>query len=235
MNDTTKAQCRTIRGGTYDPSASTTVSEKDDVFAAGGDPGDTYRAIGTHIWYNDWTTDTLNVGNVTIDEFPVGMPGFDVGGIFDTQANIGLGRNSTLLNALRDAGHISSRTYSYWWGLNSASPSNSMDGQLILGGYDAAKITGPNITRELLPSTSSCGSGMILTITNMILGFPNGTKADMVAPSILSACIQLDFPAFATPRYDPFVARFENDTGTARETASSGEPWEIPAWRITGQ
>lgn len=235
MEGTTKSQCLTMRGGTYDIFASSTASEKDDVFAAGGDSNDTARVEGTHIWDSAWATEQLKMGNVTLDDFPIGMPGFDVNDIYDTQANIGLGRNSTLLNALYDAGHISSRTYSFWWGLNSASASKAMDGQLVLGGYDAAKVSGPNITRELLPPTVGCGSGMVLTITNMILGFPNGTKADMIFPSILSACIRIDYPSFATPRYDPFVERFENLTGTSREPAVAKEPWEVPAWRLVGE
>lgn len=238
IEDTTKTQCLTMRGGIYDNTASTSASDSLDVFAAGGDASDTARALGTHVWHSSWAKDVLSVGNATLDDFPVGMPGFDVGGIFDTQANIGLGRNSTLLNALRDAGHISSRTYSYWWGRNSAASSNAMDGQLVLGGYDAAKVTGPNITQKLQPPIGSCGSGMYLTITNMILGFPNGTKADMMAPSTSSACIQLDFPAFASPRYDPFVERFENITGTSRREADPdkpGPPWDVPAFRLNGQ
>lgn len=235
MEDTTKAQCQTIRGGTYDSSISTSASDNLNVASAGGDPSDTFRAIGTHIWYNDWAQDTLTAGNITLDDFPIGMPGFDFGGIFDTQANIGLGRNSTLLNALYEAKHVSSRTYSFWWGRNSASPENSMDGQLVLGGYDAAKVMGPNITQKLLPSTAGCGSGMYLTVTNMILGFPNGTKADMLAPSIFSACIQLDFPSVATFRYDPFMERFQNYTGTSESDTPPDQPWEIFAYRLDGQ
>lgn len=224
-----------MRGGIYDPSLSSSASDDLDVYGARGDPSDTFRALGTHIWYSDWRTDTLKAGNTTLKDFPIGMPGFDVGGIFDTQANIGLGRNSTLLNALRESGRISSRTYSFWWGLNSASPSNSMDGQLVLGGYDAAKVTGPNITQKLLPSAVGCGSGMHLTVTNMILGFPNGTKADMLTPSVLSVCIQLDWPTVASFRYDPFMERFQNYTGTSADTTPSDRPWEIPAYRPDGQ
>jgi hypothetical protein len=224
-----------MRGGTYDPSLSTSASDDLDVYGAGGSASDTFRALGTHVWYSDWTTDTVSAGNNTLDDFPIGMLGFDIGGIFDTQANIGLGRNSTLLNALHKSGRISSRTYSFWWGLNSASPSNSMDGQLVLGGYDAAKVTGPNITQKLLPSAVGCGSGMYLTVTNMILGFPNGTKADMLAPSTISACIQLDFPTLASFRYDPFMERFENYTGTARDDTPSDQLWEVPSYRLDGE
>jgi hypothetical protein len=224
-----------MRGGTYDASSSKSASGDLDVYSARGDPSDTFRALGTHVWYNDWVTDALSVENTTLESFPIGMPGFDVGGIFDTQANIGLGRNSTLLNALHDNGRISSRTYSFWWGLNSASPSLSMDGQLVLGGYDAAKVTGPNITQKLLPSTVGCGSGMYLTVTNMILGFPNGTKADMLAPSVITACIQLDFPSVASFRYNPFMERFQNYTGTGRDDTPSDQSWEVPSYRLDGR
>jgi hypothetical protein len=206
-----------------------------DVYGAGGSPSDTFRALGTHVWYSDWTKDDLSAGNTTLDDFPIGMLGFDVGGIFDTQANIGLGRNSTLLNALQNLGRISSRTYSFWWGLNSASSSNFMDGQLVLGGFDAAKVTGSNITQKLLPSAVGCGSGMYLTVTNMILGFPNGTKADMLTPSTILACIQLDFPTVASFRYDPFMERFENYTGTVRDEMPSDQLWEVPSYRLDGE
>jgi hypothetical protein len=235
INNTTIAQCDTIRGGTYDASLSSSASAGLDVYMAGGDPSDTFRALGTHIWHSDWTTDTLKAGNTTLTKFPIGMPGLDVGGILDTQSNIGLGRNSTLLNALRGTKQINSRTYSFWWGLNSASPSNSMDGQLVLGGYDAAKVMEPNITQKLLPSAVGCGSGMYLTVTNMILGFPNGTKADMLAPSTLSACVQLDFPNIASFRYDPFMERFESYTGTLRDTTPSDQPWEVLSYRLGGE
>lgn len=140
FDDTSNTQCLTIRGNTYDPSASTTVSENLDVVAAGGDPSDTQRTVGTHIWYNDWTTDRLTLENETLDNFPVGMGGFDYGEIFNTQLVIGLGRNSTLLNTLKDTGKIPSRTYFFWWGRNSAAQSNSMDGQLVLGAMMQRKL-----------------------------------------------------------------------------------------------
>lgn len=110
-----------------------------------------------------------------------------------------------------------------------------MDGQLVLGGYDAAKVTGPNITQKLMPSTANCQSGMYLTITNMVLGFPNGTKSDMLAPSMLSACIWLDWPVITSLRYDPFVYRFETATGTSRAQNLAKLSWDVAAYRIAGE
>lgn len=232
---TSDTQCLTIRGGLYDPSKSATALNEHTATDAGGDASDTERAIGTHIWYSEWAKDSLQAGNATLENFPIGMPGFDFAGIVNTQANIGLGRNSTILNALKDANLISSRTYSYWWGLNSAAEANSMDGQIVFGGYDAAKVKGANFTQKLLPSSLACPSGMYLTVTNMELGFPNGTKADMLAPSTLSACIRLDWPAIASLRYDPFVMRFEDLTGTFKAENGPNPPWDVPAYRFGGE
>lgn len=223
-----------MRGGLYDPAKSSSAQTGLNVNSAGGDKSDTIRGPGSYIWASDWTTDRLSLGNGTAHKFPIGMPGFDHGDIFDTQANVGLGQNSTLLNALKDSGQIASRSYSYWWGVNSATSTNAMDGHLVLGGYDAAKVTGPNITRSLLPPSASCPSGMLMTVTNMILGFPNGTRADMLAPSTLSACIQPDYPVIMSPRFDPFFQRFLDLTGTSHNDDVGSEPWAVPAWRLDG-
>lgn len=233
FNGTTDAQCYTQRGGQYTLSDSSTAQHFQDVYAAGGDPTDTFRQIQTHIWYSDWATDDLRLGNTTLGDFPIGMPGFDIGEQFDTQGNIGLGQNSTVLNALKAANHISSRSYSYWWGKNSAAPGNAMDGQIVFGGYDAAKVTGPNLTEKLLPWSLTCPSGMMITISSLLLGFPNGTKADMLSPSVIPACLQPDFPVLITPKYEPYFEAFINFTNTNYINNSIGVYWWTPLYDPT--
>lgn len=230
FNGTTSTQCLTQRGGQYDPSASSSSHGNLSVYAAEGSASDTFREVATHIWFNNFATDELSVGNTTLGNFPIGMPGFDYGGLFDTQANIGLGVNSTILNALKDGGHIASRVYSYWWGIDSTSSSLAMDGQLVLGGYDQAKATGANVTGQILPWTLACPSGMYVTVTNMILGFPNGTTADMLWPSTLSACLQPDFPTVISLRGNPYFDNFENLTGTSSVNNSHGIYWWAPVY-----
>ncbi|KYG41711.1 hypothetical protein M433DRAFT_75302, partial [Acidomyces richmondensis BFW] len=221
FNDTTSTQCLTQRGGLYDPTASSSSE---------GSASDTFREVATHIWFNNFANDVLSVGNTSLDNFPIGMPGFDYGGFFDTQANIGLGMNSTILNALKAGGHIASRVYSYWWGIDSTSSTLAMDGQLVLGGYDQAKATGPNVTGQILPWTLACPSGIYVTVTNMILGFPNGTTADMLWPSTLSACLQPDFPTVISLRGNPYFDNFENLTGTNSVNNSHGIYWWAPVY-----
>lgn len=99
-----------------------------------------------------------------------------------------------------------------------------MDGQLVLGSYDAAKVVGSKMAQKLQPSSVRCESGMYLTLTNMILGFPNGTEAGMLAPATLSACVRLDYSAISSPRYDPFMERFEAYTSTSHEENTKSLP-----------
>jgi hypothetical protein len=159
------------------------------------------------------------------------MPGFDYGGRFDTQANIGLGLNSTVLNNLKETGRIASRVYSYWWGIDSTLSNVAMDGQLVLGGYDAAKVTGPNVTANIIPWTVSCPSGMYVTVQNMVLDFPNGTNADMLFPSTLSACLQPDFPVAISLRADPYFNNFQKLTDSYYSNNSLGIYWWAPVYQ----
>ena len=153
------------------------------------------------------------------------MAGLDFAGRYNTQANLGLGRNSTFLNALKNQGHISSRTWSYWPGVKSATFSASKDGHITFGGYDAAKATGPNIAQRLAEPSKGCPSGMSVIVTSMMLDFPNGTKADMLARSTFAACLQLDFPMVMTVPYSPYYERFEDLTSTMSHNRSLGTNW----------
>ncbi|RMY76242.1 hypothetical protein D0863_02065 [Hortaea werneckii] len=231
FENTTVTQCLTQRGGLYDPGASSSARGGLDVYEAGGDVDDTARRAATHVWYNEFAQDDITIGNTTLERYPIAMPGLDVGGRTDTQANIGLGRNSTLLSTLKQREKIPSRSYSYWWGIDSTSENVAMDGQLILGGYDAAKTTGPNITSNILPWSLACPSGMYITITSMDLGFPNGSRGDMLYPSSLVACLQLDWPFLASLRADPFYNNFEILTDTQYTNRSLGSYWFAPMYQ----
>jgi hypothetical protein len=191
--DKTDRWCDTYRGGLYDPGESSNAKPVADVRAAGGSPSDTDRTLGLHIWDSSWSLDNLGIENITLDGFPIGLPGFDYGEQYHSQGAVGLGRNSTLLTALKDAGHISSRSYGYWWGEDGATPNARVDGSLVLGGYDAAKVQGPNTTIALRTPSLGCMSGMYMTITDIIMRFPNSTRSSIVVsvfprPQTISKC-----------------------------------------------
>lgn len=181
--DKTDRWCATYRGGLYDPGQSSSSKAMRDIYAAGASPSDGDRTEGLHVWDNSWAIDNLNVGNVTLDQYPIGMPGFDYGTQNHPQGAIGLGPNSTLLSALKDAGHISSRSYGYWWGEDGATSNAQLDGSLVLGGYDAAKVQGSNITINLKTPSLSCMSGMHMTITDIVMRFPNSTRSSIIVSS----------------------------------------------------
>ncbi|KAK3686415.1 hypothetical protein LTR37_019846 [Vermiconidia calcicola] len=145
--------------------------------------------------------------------FPLGMPGFfSDGGA--TQNMLGLGINSTVLNALQAAGKIASRSYSYWWGQMGAPENVQMDGSIVFGGYDMAKVSGTPYTKSLINPEVNCGSGMRVTISDLILGFPNGTQGSILGHKQIFACLTPDFPVLMTMPEDPYYRIFEGLTGT---------------------
>ena len=222
---TTVAACLTLRGGLYDSNASSTSSQSPtNVYAAGGDPSDTQPTLMTHIWYNAFVTDDLIVGNNSLADFPIGMPGFAIFDPYVTQDQFGLGWNSTLLNALLTAKKIASRSYSWWWGLNGASQSAQMDGQIVFGGYDSAKVQGQNYTQPLLKPWLNCPSGMSVIISDMELNFPNGTSTSIMdSPDAITTCIQPEYPIIATLPWKPYYNNFETFTGTQNVGRALGE------------
>lgn len=230
----TSDQCLTYRGGLFDTQSSSSYVQEDDVYTAGGDPSDVAQKPPPHIRYNAWATDTLSVENASLSNFPIGMPGLDFGGDFDAQANFGLGQNSTLLQRLKDEGHIASRSWSYWWGVENALSRSAMDGHLVLGGYDAAKVSGAPYTQPLRNSSAACPSGMILPIGNLLLNFPNGSSSDLNPSSVLTACLQPDFPSIMTVPAEPYWWRFQDITGTRFSNKSLGTNWFVPVFPSSG-
>ncbi|KAJ8606291.1 hypothetical protein MRB53_041042 [Persea americana] len=111
--------------------------------------------------------DKLSIGNSTIDNFALGMPGFPIFDTYDTQSQFGLGINSTLLNALKRMNAITSRAYSWWWGVQGAT--TQTDGQIVFGGYDSGRIQGTNYTKSMsTPTYPDCNSGMMVTISDLV-------------------------------------------------------------------
>ena len=144
-------------------------------------------------------SDTLAVNtSLSLGKFPFGVRKGQKGDLA-LQNWLGLGRNSTFLNALVSKGAILSRTYAFWAGRFGTETLYQTDGSLVFGGYDAAKMSGNNIT---LPFTDEdgCAQGNIVTITDMRLSTDNGSTSSILGSvSPLKACVVpshavLDFP-----------------------------------------
>jgi hypothetical protein len=144
-----------------------------------------------------WIKDSFEVDdNAIMNAFPLGIVRKDLVAPYEDQAMIGLGRNSTFLNSLKSAGSIASRSWSFFWGLNGQTPGTQSDGTFVIGGYDAAKISGNNFTKAI-SNYKQCPSGMVVSLTDIRIAFPNGTSFTLFEKSrsvALQACIS---PVFA--------------------------------------
>ncbi|KAL9130315.1 MAG: hypothetical protein Q9175_007051 [Cornicularia normoerica] len=140
--------------------------------------------------------------------------------LIDYQNTLGLGRNSTLLNALVSTGAIVSRTYSIFQGWTGFQTQFQTDGSLILGGYDSAKITGNNIT---LPFTveDDCNNGFIISVTGINMNLKNGSNISIIGQSqgsAMRACINPYYSPITLP--EEIWWAFTNVTGIAEEDRS---------------
>lgn len=167
-------------------------------------------------------TDRMKLNeNLTLEEFPFGVALNDWGAEgYHPMALLGLGTNSSFLNTLQESGKIASRTWSFFWGRSTGPPTSQTDGSLVIGGYDRAKISsaGRHVER-LQDSTSPCSTQMIVTITDMVLNFPNGTDSSIFPKSLstaLTACIVPDYPVLMTLPSDPFMDNFFQLTDAAQ-------------------
>jgi len=193
---TTIPYCISYRGNLFDENGSRSWSSQNSVVAAGGDEtdvktdGELAKAI--------WGTDTMRLNsNISISTIPLGVQRTSWQGQYHRQHLLGFGTNSTLLTALKSAGKIQSRVWSFFWGLQGATAPAQMDGSIVIGGYDKAKVVG-NRTTLPLNTGGKCASGMLITVSQIIMNFPNGTAPDILKGNTMSACLVPDFPSLMT-------------------------------------
>ncbi|MCJ1272510.1 hypothetical protein MMC21_000296 [Puttea exsequens] len=129
--------------------------------------------------------------SLSIPKFPLGISR-DEGEPMNT---LGFGHNSTLLNILALNGSIASRTWSFWQGWTGAQTQYQMDGSLVLGGYDSAKVTGQNITVPLNMSDLNCN---LVNVTDIKMNLKNGSSPSLFAPFGLSRVLGCPEPHFGT-------------------------------------
>ena len=192
-NDTA-IQCTASRGGSFNEGTSSTWSldsNQTNAVSAGelfpwSDTGGIFGA----------DTFQLNT-NTSVKDYPLGIIRASVFGI----NGLGLGRNSTLINALSSANLITSRVWSLFYGLTGADTSSQMDGNLVFGGYDAAKTSGANYTTQFTDN-SNCDSSMIVTVTAITMNLANGSNPDILGTnygSALQMCIDASYPIISIP------------------------------------
>lgn len=167
--------------------------------------------------------DTLDFGSKTsLSSFAFGVPQEDPRiGIYSSQAQLGLGRNPTFLRALASAGDIGTKAYALFWGLVGI---KQTQGSLVLGGLDKSLIANQdaNFTAQLVYS-DRCQTGMLITMEDIFLNWPNGTDQTIFGESqsqVLQACIN---PAFVGLMQLPY-SYYQNFYYYAGGTPPDGKP-----------
>ena len=221
VNDT-RLQCSNSYGGLFDEGSSNTWSSAkySDLATAAECCADQADDL--------WGTDTVSINTtLSLPKFPLGI----FRGNQFPMNTLGLGRNSTMLRALVAMGTIASSTFGFFQGWTGALSQHQTDGALTLGGYDAAKLSGNNVT---LPVTQeyNCASGLIVTVSDIKMNLKNGSNPSIIGPSqgsVIRACLEPDRPIM-TLSEDIWWA-FINVTGTG-ETGRSMSPFTFWAMMI---
>lgn len=116
--------------------------------------------------------------------------------------SLGVGPESTFLQALVKDGAISSKTWSLFYGLAGEDAPSQMDGTAVFGGYDKAKIVDEkqNYTKKH-DFNANCRTGMVVIVTRIDVGFVNGTEQNAY-PSQMQMCLD---PAFQIMSFVPEI------------------------------
>lgn len=222
--------CLVRRGNYYIESESSTFRQALDIVAAGGASSET-QVQGSELGIKSLIssglggTDVFRLGgNISLESFPVGVPrqAWDMG--YTTLHALGLGSNSTYLNALVDARHIGAKVWSIFWG-RMWKTKTPMDGSIVLGGYDRAKVIGRNLTQNLDFGPGGCWTGMKLNVRDIRVNFRDGSdKTLFPTNTIIPVCLVpqrqllLEAPSI-------IFSNFEDATSTTSIGVSFGLHW----------
>lgn len=155
----------------------------------------------------EFITDVMKINdNLTLSDIPMGIPLEDWGqeGYHPMMA-VGLGQNSSILNALKSTKSLVSKTWSMFYGWTGDDSRSQLDGTLVFGGYDRAKVDGRGYTIGMT-ETRGCASQLMVTIDDIIVNFRNGTNASLFPfdSDAKAACIEPDYPVLMTIPLDPY-------------------------------
>jgi hypothetical protein len=176
-------ECTTYRGGLYNSA----LSDSEKVGASIKHIFDDATAT--------WTTDKVTINDVMDKNIELNPHefGIRVGTAHEyvNRGELGLGKNSTFLNALTSGQRIASKTYSFFWGTDSAISDNPRNGSLTLGGYDQALIgDSPNTTTTFTRNQWRCREGMIVDLTGLALQSESGGVQNLLnGTEKLQACV----------------------------------------------
>lgn len=190
-------------------------------------PTDAYPIDSAPYPQMSFVSDTVKLNdNHTLADLPMGIALSDWGEQgYHPQVAIGLGTNSTMLNMLISTGKIASRVFGIFWGRQGATAGTQLDGSMVFGGYDRAKVVGQPYTQFMIQDRSVCTTGMAVTITDLVLNLPNGSDISLfpaAKTSSIAACVVPDYPVLMTMPLDPYFNNFRFQTGAMLSGRSLG-------------
>ncbi|KAK5077661.1 hypothetical protein LTR70_009541 [Exophiala xenobiotica] len=148
------SSCVAFYGGLYDPPDSVVITG--DPAAWNGTPGE----VGPGDGYRDLLfNDLLRIGPFEIPGFPFGTYESDSGGWTDP-SSLGIGVNSSFLEAALNGSMIGTKQWSLWPG----DLRNNIDGLLVIGGYDEDRVAGEFTSFD---TNEQLGVGPYVEITGM--------------------------------------------------------------------
>lgn len=184
-NETT--ECYTQLGGLFNEAASSSWSWAGNSSAL-STASENLPLINPKHNTDLWATDVFTVTPTkNISQFPLGISR----GAGENMNTLGLGRNSTLLNALVNNGDIAARAWGFWQGWNSQ---YQMDGNIVLGGYDMNKISGPNITLPTSTPDDLNTDCFLATVTDIKMDLKNGSSLSLFGPNRAGTFLIQSFP-----------------------------------------
>ncbi|KAM7194042.1 Aspartic peptidase domain containing protein [Naviculisporaceae sp. PSN 640] len=191
----TELICQVRRGGYFIETDSSTFAKTSDLISAGGATQE-ITTTGTELGVKRLISTSLSgmeslaLAPAKALTLPIGIPRMRWDNGYTILSPLGLGSNSTYLNALVQAGQIPSRVWSIFWG-RMWTDTGAMDGQVVLGGYDEEKVIGANYTQPLdYSETTGCWTGMKVTVSGLFVNFRNGTDVDVLPKnSAIPTCI----------------------------------------------
>ncbi|RGP68844.1 peptidase aspartic [Fusarium sporotrichioides] len=225
--------CEIRRGGVYDEAQSRSFTKASDIRDAGGSTSETAFQGAESGIKKLVSTSLAGTDNITLEGAPgiedlsIGIPRLKWDAGYTMLHPLGLGSNSTYLNALREAGKISSRVWSIFWGRMWVK--TPIDGSLVLGGYDEEKVIGKNYTAPLVyddyTGTAGCWAGMKITISDIRVNFRDGSDESIFPSNTALPCCIVPQRQLLLEAPGAYVSRFEEVTGSNHTGTSYGLHW----------
>ncbi|KAM0342607.1 hypothetical protein ACHAPU_009334 [Fusarium lateritium] len=225
--------CQVRRGALFNEEDSKSFQKASDIDQAGvatneatfqGSEAGIKKLISTSLA----GTDNLTLdGAPAVGNFPIGIPRLKWDAGYTLLHPLGLGSNSTYLNALRATGKISSRVWSIFWGRMWVK--TPIEGSLVLGGYDEEKVIGKNYTAPLVyddyTGTAGCWTGMKVTISDIRVNFRDGSDESIFPTNTALPCCIVPQRQLLLEAPGAYVSNFEQVTGFNHTGPSYGLHW----------